>query len=107
MGEDLSVTLRVLPETRRLVIIPDVVYNYRIGGGTSKFMPHMLDDFLSLYRLKKELAQRHPMPQNVEYLMAVEMKNIVLSWLEMCALSGKFDKMLCARKSSEFAVFWR
>lgn len=53
MGEDLSVTLRVLPETRRLVIIPDVVYNYRIGGGTSKFMPHMLDDFLSLYRLKK------------------------------------------------------
>jgi hypothetical protein len=27
------------------VIIPDVVYNYRIGGGTSKFMPHMLDDF--------------------------------------------------------------
>lgn len=91
MGEDLSVTLRVLPETRRLVIIPDVVYNYRIGGGTSKFMPHMLDDFLSLYRLKKELAQRHPMPQNVEYLMAVEMKNIVLSWLEMCALSGKYD----------------
>lgn len=91
MGEDLSVTLRVLPETRRLVIIPDVVYNYRIGGGTSKFMPHMLDDFLSLYRLKKELAQRHSMPQNVEYLMAVEMKNIVLSWLEMCALSGKYD----------------
>ena len=32
------------------------------------------------------------MPQNVEYLMAVEMKNIVLSWLEMCALSGKYDK---------------
>ena len=91
MGEDLSVTLRVLPETRRLVIIPDVVYNYRIGGGTSKFMPHMLDDFLSLYRLKKELAARYPMPQNVEYLMAVEMKNIVLSWLEMCALSGKYD----------------
>lgn len=91
MGDDLSVTLRVLPETKKLVIIPDVIYNYRIGGGTSKFMPYMLDDFLQLYRFKKEMAGRYPMPQNVEYLMAVEMKNIVLSWLEMCALSGKYD----------------
>ena len=93
MGEDLSVTLRLLPETRKLVIIPDVVYNYRFGGGTSRFMPCMLDDFMNLYRLKKELAQRYPMPQNVEHLMAVEMKNIVLSWLEMCALSGKYDNV--------------
>ena len=92
MGEDLSVTLRVLPETQRLVIIPDVVYHYRIGGGTSKFMPDMLDDFLSLYRFKKEMAQRYPMPQNAEYLMAVELKNIALSWFEMCALSGKYDE---------------
>lgn len=92
MGDDLSVTLRMLPETQKLVIIPDVIYNYRIGGGTSNFMPYMLDDFLQLYRFKKALATRYPMPQNVEYLMAVEMKNIVLSWLEMCALSGKYDK---------------
>lgn len=92
MGEDLSVTLRLLPETHKLIVIPDVVYDYRIGGGTSKFMPDMLSDFLNLYRFKKEMAQRYPMPQNVEYLMAVEMKNIVLSWLEMCALSGKYDK---------------
>lgn len=92
MGDDLSVTLRMLPETQKLVIIPDIIYYYRIGCGTSKFMPYMLDDFLQLYRFKKEMAARYPMPQNVEYLMAVEMKNIVLSWLEMCALSGKYDK---------------
>ena len=52
----------------------------------------MLDDFIQLYRFKKEMATRYPMPQNVEYLMAVEMKNIVLSWLEMCVLSGKYDE---------------
>ena len=32
------------------------------------------------------------MPQNAEYLMAVELKNIALSWFEMCALSGKYDE---------------
>lgn len=92
MGEDLSVTLRLLPETQKLVIIPDVVYDYRIGGGTSKFMPDMLNDFLHLYHFKQKMAQRYPMPQNAEYFMAVELKNIVLSWLEMCIQSGRYDK---------------
>ena len=92
MGDDLSVTLRLLPKTHKLIVIPDIVYDYRIGGGTSKFMPDMLNDFLSLYRFKKEMAQCYPMLQNVEYLMAVELKNIVLSWLETCILSGKYDK---------------
>lgn len=92
MGDDLSVTLRILPETQRLVIIPNTVYNYRIGGGTSKFMPHMLDDFLSLYRFKQEMAKEHTMPQNADYFMSVEMKNIVLSWLEMCAVRGGYGK---------------
>lgn len=94
MGEDLSLTLRLLPETQKLVIIPDIVYNYRIGGGTSKFMPDMLNDFLSLYHFKQEMAQRHPMPQNSEYLMAVELKNIVLTWLEMIALKENNNKQV-------------
>lgn len=91
MGDDLSVTLRALPQTQKLVIIPDVVYNYHIGGGTSKFMPYMMDDFLALYRFKKEMAKQYPMPQNTDYLMAVELKNIVLSWLESCATKGKYS----------------
>ena len=91
MGDDLSVTLRLLPETQKLVILPDVVYDYRIGGGTSKFMPCMLNDFLSLYRFKQKMAHRYPMPQNAEYFMAVELKNIVISWFELCVLSGRYD----------------
>ena len=98
MGDDLSVTLRMLPETQKLVIIPDVIYNYRIGGGTSKFMPYMLDDFLQLYRFKKAMAARYPMPQNAEYFMAVELKNIVLSWFEMCALSDRYDSKSLAEE---------
>lgn len=112
MGDDLSVTLRVLPKTQQLAIIPDIVYNYRIGGGTSKFMPHMLDDFLALYRFKREMAREYPMPQNAEYLMAVEMKNVLLTWLEMCAVRGGYDKnallqeavRVCALPDIQYAV---
>lgn len=67
MGEDLSVTLRCLPLTQRLVIIPDIIYNYRIGGETSRFMPDMLNDFLALYDNKVKLIYEYDMPQDAMF----------------------------------------
>ena len=92
MGEDLSVTLRVMPETKRLGIVPDTIYNYRIGGNTSRFMPYMLDDFLALYRFKTEMRQKHPIPQDAEYYMAIEMLNVLMTWFEMFKQQGKHSE---------------
>ena len=92
MGDDLSVTLRLMPETQLLGIIPDVIYNYRIGGNTSRFMPYMLDDFLALYRFKTEMRKEHPMPQDAEYYMAIEMLNILMTWFEMFKQQGKHSQ---------------
>lgn len=89
MGEDLSVTLRLMPETQRLGIISDVIYNYRIGGNTSRFMPYMLDDFLALYRFKTGMRKEYPMPQDAVYYMAVEMLNVLMTWFEMYKQQGK------------------
>ncbi len=95
MGDDLSITLRLMPQTQKQVIIPDTVYNYRVGGYTSKYMPEMLNDFLNLYRFKKEMAKLHPMPQDVEYFMAVELKNIAITWLKMFYKNAVNDKQAC------------
>lgn len=92
MGDDLSVTLRLMPETQRVGIIPDVIYNYRIGGNTSRFMPYMLDDFLALYRFKTEMRKKHPMPQDAEYYMAIEMLNVLMTWFEMYKQQGKHNQ---------------
>lgn len=92
MGDDLSVTLRLMPETQRLGILPDVIYNYRIGGNTSRFMPYMLDDFLALYRFKTEMRNKHPMPQDAEYYMAIEMLNVLMTWFEMFKQQGKHSQ---------------
>lgn len=89
MGEDLSVTLRLMPEMERLGIIQDVVYDYRIGGNTSRFMPYMLDDFLSLYRFKTQMRRKYPMPQDAEYYMAVELMNVLVTWFSMYKQQGK------------------
>lgn len=104
MGEDLSVTLRLMPVTQRLVILPDVVYNYRIGGNTSRFMPYMLDDFLALYRFKTEMRNMYPMPQDAEYYMAVEMLNVLMTWFEMYKQQGKHTEAELVREIGRTAV---
>lgn len=90
MGDDLSVSIRITPEIESLVIIPDVVYNYRIGGGTSKFMPYMMDDFASLYSYKAKFAKKYPMPQNVQFYMDVELMNTTKTHFLQCLENGRF-----------------
>ena len=90
MGDDLIMTLDVMPKADKVVIIPDVVYKYRVGGGTTKFQPELMNDWLSLYRFKKTYAERYPMPQNVSKLMDYELINMVFTYFSMM---NDFDKL--------------
>ena len=92
MGDDLSIMLNVLPLCEQLVVLPKIVYNYSVGGNTSRFMPYMLEDFLALYQYKTKLAARYLMPYNIEELMDIELINIVRSYLIMCATAGKYTE---------------
>lgn len=92
MGDDLSVSVRAITESEKLVIIPDVVYHYRSGGGTSKFMPYMMDDFINLYQYKREFALKYPMPQDWQYLMDVELLNVLKTHIQQCIKFGRFDR---------------
>lgn len=93
MGEDLCVTLNVLPYAKKLAITPKSVYHYRMGGGTSKFMPYMLDDFLSLYNHKMNLMNLYNMDKKTELYLDIELVNIVYDYLKMCKCSGKFSEL--------------
>ena len=91
MGDDLSVTLKLLPKTKRLAIISKSVYYYHVGGGTSKYMPFMLDDFLSLYNYKKSLIDIYKMDKKTELYLNIELINIVFSYFQMCKYPGLFS----------------
>lgn len=92
MGDDLSVSIRITPEVKNLVIIPDVVYNYRIGGGTSRFMPYMMDDFASLYSYKQQFAKKYPMPQDAQFYMDIELMNTTKTHFLQCLTNGGFTE---------------
>ena len=91
MGDDLNIMLNILPLSKKIITVPEVVYHYRIGGFTSGFMPYMLKDFLSLYQYKEKMAARYPMPYDVAKLMNIELVNIVRSYLLMCAKAGRYS----------------
>lgn len=91
LGEDLIITLNLMPKAQKTVVIPDYIYNYRIGGGTSKYNSHMIDDWLSLYRYKAQFAKRYPMPQNIQKLMDIELCNMMFTYFRMLGRSGKLD----------------
>lgn len=83
-AEDLNVTLHLLPEVNRISAISQVVYRYRYGGGTSRFMPTFLEDNLLMYHTKMKYAHLCTSEYDVEALIAIELKNIIGTYLVMC-----------------------
>lgn len=83
-ADDLNVMIRLLPELDKIVVIDRVVYRYRIGGGTSKYMPTFLQDNLLMYEIKKEFKDRCNFEMNIQKLIDIELKNIIVTYLLMC-----------------------
>ncbi len=89
-AEDLDVTLRLMPMLDKVAFVPDTVYNYRVGGGTSKFMPTFLEDNLFMYNRKKEYMHYYTGKLDAHRLIAIELKNIAMSYFAMCNKFNKF-----------------
>ena len=83
-GEDLNVTIRLVPEANRIVTVKNIIYYYRFGGGTGSFMKSYVDDCLILYDVKKEHAEKYGVSDYYKKLIEVEMKNLAMQYLIMC-----------------------
>lgn len=91
IGEDMLVLLNVLPLCTSLLIVPEVVYFYRVGGITSTYVPNKLDEFLKLYQYREKMAALYPMPYDVKKLLDIEIINTARGQLCMCIDPGKFS----------------
>ena len=104
IGEDMLVLLNVLPLCTSLLIVPEVVYFYRVGGITSTYVPNKLDEFLKLYQYREKMASLYPMPYDVKKLMDIEIINTARSYLCMCVERGKYSsEQLCEEIQKLFA----
>lgn len=88
-GEDLIRTLPLAINAKIILITNEYVYYYRIGGGTSKFNPYFMDDFIGLYNYKKPFIERYSIPSKAYLYMDIEIINCFKSYLIMCKENGK------------------
>jgi hypothetical protein len=111
-AEDLNIIMRIMPELSSLSVISNVVYRYRIGGGTARFMPTFLDDNILMYRLKMQWSNKCTSAENVKRLIGVELKNIMVSYWIMCEKNRRYPqgdllsevKAVCALPEVEEAL---
>ncbi len=90
--EDIAFNLQFLYGVQRLAVKPEIVYFYRMGGGTAKFMPTFLEDCINLYEFKLRQIELKSFPEDYVYTSAVEMKNELYSWLYMFYNKYKGDE---------------
>lgn len=82
MGEDLFTNMLILPKIRRYCYLNRLIYNYRWGGMTSKFNPHLLPD------LKRMFVEKVNYARKLNYTKAfvpsaIEMKNVLFTYIDM------------------------
>ena len=95
LGDDLVITLQAFPLAQSVFFTPEIVYFYRIGGGTAKYRPSMLKEFVSLYKFKMPFAEKYKMRQDVQYFADREMCFIIHSYL----ISKKENENLSREKA--------
>lgn len=79
--EDIAFNAQMLLLAERIAVIPDVVYFYRMGGGTSRFMPTFWEDCVALYCFKCNQIRQNQLPEQFFYTTCVELKNELSTWL--------------------------
>lgn len=80
MGEDEYANLMMFPHWDSIYICDYVGYNYRFGGMTSRYNPHLLPDIHKLYSVRRKCIEEYQVPTYRRWL-DIEMKNILKSEL--------------------------
>lgn len=59
MGDDMFYNLEMLLKAKRVKTIIKPLYYYRLGGFTSKYMPHFFSDVINGYEIQKEVIDEY------------------------------------------------
>ena len=81
--EDIAFNLLYVLTAKKIAVIPDIIYYYRVGGVTSRYMPSFLSDCIELYKIKMEIIEKKHLSEDMRYTTSIELKNECSFWLQM------------------------
>lgn len=76
MGEDLAFNIQLFPFLKKIVFLNKPGYNYRIGGMTSRYNTHFLQDMKKLFQFKLELIEKYDY-HKADPWVRYELKNVL------------------------------
>ena len=91
MADDLSINIRLLPLCDVIVTIPDKLYFYQSGGGTSKYMPNFMNDYFHYHQLQLSMISKYLLSDKYLYYSQIEIINVLKTWLIMQLTYKKFN----------------
>lgn len=92
LGDDLIVTLAAFSLAQRVSFIPDTVYFYTIGGGTSTFRPGMMDEWITLYNYKLPFAEKYIPNSDARRYADIELCNMTFTYFDMLLDKGHLSR---------------
>ncbi len=78
MGEDLVFNMKLFPFLQKIYLIDKPYYNYRFGGMTSRYNPHLLKDLKSQFMLKLQAIEEYSY-HKADNTVRIEMVNVLHS----------------------------
>lgn len=57
LGEDLFLNIEIFLKASKVSVVNKSVYFYRMGGGTSKYMPYHFEDIITGYEIQKQVIE--------------------------------------------------
>ena len=97
MGEDLAYNLQLFPYLKKIVLLNEPGYYYRIGGMTSQYNPHLLKDMKKLFYFKEEMITKYNYQKAVPFIR-YELKNVLKT--EIC------QKIAYKKASQKMIIEW-
>lgn len=102
MPDDLATNIRILLDCKKIICIPDKLYFYRYGGGTSKFMKYFMIDYINYHKIQNEMIAKYNLPFNFKKYSAIEIINVLYNWLIMCDSLGKYSKQKLQKETYQW-----
>ncbi|WP_165861120.1 glycosyltransferase family 2 protein [Paenibacillus paeoniae] len=81
-GDDLFLNLEMFLKAQSVMIIPDILYYYRAGGATSRYMPHLFHDMVNGFLIQKEVVESHYRHQSYSHYFGIRV--MLLNTLRTC-----------------------
>lgn len=92
LGDDLFLNIEIFLKAKKVRIIPDELYYYRIGGGTSKWMPSHFNDIVEGYKIQKEVINSFEFEKDHSNGIKIMLLNSFNGYIKSFLYSSKSEK---------------